>query len=226
MFLSLSIHTVFTTDMDMSVFEDISSNSHRNIQLLFEKHSKQQHKKVKEEKKRLESPSTPAGAHLRKLGIRLNSATALERRRLPTATECWTGGAVITASNDLDSQFRSGLSSAPSSQQTEMEDTASTQPVSKRVKRSLAVYSPQSQRVDGSHSAAPALLPKRSGYKPHRIDRRFYVAGANCHIMNRYQVDQEQSQSLANFLNKRDHERSKSKKLGLDFFKKEQTATD
>lgn len=210
----------------MSIFGDVSANSHRNIQILFEKYLKQQ-QKTRRDSKRVESPYTPAGAHLRKLGIRLHSATALERQKLPTATECRTNGSLVMPSNEFQTaqRQRQGLRSAPGGLYAEVEYGIPSQLTSKKVKHSLAVYSPQSQRFDTEtdRTSAQTLLAKRVNYKPHRIDRRFYVSGANCHILNRYEFDEEQGQSLVNFLNRRKTEHSKSKKLGIEFFKNDQT---
>lgn len=159
--------------------------------------------------------TTVAGGHLRKLGIRLNSATKLERKRLNTAVgnrhrldevECEDSEQCVKLHQRLKAQ------SAPLIRtRSQPHFISNNLPTSSHViKNSLALYSPQSQRINTeqlSDREKVLLRISNANRKPHREDKRFYVSGANFSMLNRYHIDKEQHKLLHEFLEKRNETR-------------------
>lgn len=161
--------------------------------------------------------STLGGGHLRKHGIRLNSALVLEKRRITTATEqrVQSGDTEDKQSSQLIHQRIKAQSAPPTRVRTrepqlpeherDERNTAPPQPITSF----LAAYSPQSQRFSVERLTERERIRMRirqSEIKNHRVDKRFFLSGRNCDVLDRYEVDQEQNRLLLEFMEKKQKE--------------------
>lgn len=165
--------------------------------------------------------STLGGGHLRKHGIRLNSALVLEKRRITTAADqrVRPGDPERKQTSKFIHQ-RIKAQSAPLGKirtrepEVSMYDEMNNTPP-QPVVSSLAAYSPQSQRFNVQRLTERERIKMRirqSEIKSHRVDKRFFLSGRNYNVLDRYQVDQEQNRLLTEFMEKK-REESKTLKL-------------
>lgn len=163
--------------------------------------------------------STMGGGHLRKHGIRLNSALVLEKRRIYTSADQRPQHEASTnhQSSKILHQRIKAQSAPPGRLRTLYTETPNdeTGVLSRSVKTSLAAYSPQSQRFNIDRLTEIEKIRmriKQSQIKSHRVDKRFFLLGKNCNVLDRYQIDKEQNRLLTEFLEKK-REQSSSKRV-------------